>query len=148
MPDAEIYFQIIVAGFFAAYVHLVTALWVPGIGLPKLDLSAAIAELSFGDAWNGKPPYLLGALVILINGIFLAFIYACLVAPLLPGSELIRGILWGFILFCVSGAFFAPIIMKDGFFMSKVHPRAWVTALIIHIEFGAIIGWLCPVCSS
>ena len=137
--------MIVFAGFLATYAHLVTALWIHGIGLPKLDLSAAISELTFAESYAGRPPYLLGTLVILINGILLALIYATLVAPLLPGSFFVRGLIWGAILFIVSGCFFAPLIMKDGLFMSKVHSRAWVTALIVHLEYGAIIGWLCPV---
>ena len=145
MPGIETLSLIFIAGFFATYAHLLTAKWVDGVGLPKLDLSAAISELTFADAYDGKPPYLLGTGVILINGILLALIYATLVAPLLPGSLLVRGLLWGLFLFLVSGCFFAPVIMKDGFFMSKVHSRAWVTALIVHLEYGAIIGWLCPV---
>ncbi len=145
MLDFETFFLIIAAGFFATYAHLVTAIWISAIGLPKLDLSAAISELTFSDAYHGKAPYLLGTTVVLINGILLALIYSTLVAPLLPGHLFFRGLFWGLILLAISGCFFAPVIMKAGFFMRKVHPKAWITALIVHLEYGAIIGWLCPV---
>ena len=133
------------AGILATYVHMVLALWAPRYGLPRLDFAAAMADLCFGDAFDGAPPYWLGLIALHLNGVVFALFYATLAGPLLPGPLFIRGLIWGGILFFGSQLMFVPLFLRKGVFGLKDHPRAWMTALVAHGAFGAVLGWLCPV---
>lgn len=143
--NLETFTLIALVGFLATYVHMIIALWVSEFGLPRLDFSRVIANLNFSGGYKEDPPYLLGMASVHLNGIVFALIYATLVGPHLPGTEFERGLMWGGILFFASQIIFVPIVLKDGLFLRKLHPKAWITALIAHIVFGAILGWLCPI---
>ncbi len=133
------------AGFLATYVHLVLALWAPRCGLPRLDFARALADLSFAESFDDAPPYWLGLAAVHLNGIVLALLYATVLGPLLPGAPLARGLAYGGILLIGSQCLFVPLFLRDGFFGLKGNPRAWMTAVVVHAAFGAVIGWLCPI---
>ncbi len=133
------------AGFLATYVHMMFALWGDRFGLVRLDFGHGLAALSWGESYGGHPPYLLGAAAVHLNGIVFALLYATVFGALLPGPPVVRGIIWSGILLIGSQCVFNPFVTKHGFFMRKMHPRAWQTALLAHGIFGAVLGWLCPI---
>ncbi|MDH3713984.1 MAG: hypothetical protein OET44_09085 [Gammaproteobacteria bacterium] len=141
----DTFMLIVLAGALAAYVHLVCALWAPAIKLPSLDFSAALTRATFEDSFGGDPPWLLGFVCVHLNGAVLALLYATAIAPLLPGPPLLRGILWGMILWLAAMLLFVPMVLRDGIFASKRHPRAWITAALVHGLYGMVVGWLCPI---
>jgi hypothetical protein len=144
--NLENFILISAAGFLASYVHLVMALWAPKIGLPQLNFSKALSNLSFGsDDYNEKPPYLLGMAFVQLNGIVFALLYSLEIGPLLPGTPFIRGLIYGGILLIGSQCFFVPVFLNKGIFLSKLHPRAWITAVMAHGIYGGLLGWLCPI---
>lgn len=132
-------------GLLATYAHLVMALWAPRYGLPRLDLPMGIADLTWAESFDGRPPYWMGFSAIHVNGILLALAYATIVGELLPGPALVRGVLYGGILYVVAQFFFVPLFLRGGLFGVKHHPMSWSTALVIHGIYGAILGWLCPI---
>ena len=138
-------FVILAAGFFATYVHLILALWAGRVGLARLDFSKGMAHLCFGESYDGHPPVALGFIVVPLNGMFFALLYAYGIGRHLPGPPLAKGLLWGAILLAGSQLVFNPFVTKAGFFAVKHHPRAWMTAVLVHAVFGAVLGWLCPV---
>ena len=133
------------AGILATYVHMVFALWAPRFGLPRLDFAKGMAELCFKESFDGEPPYWLGLVALHLNGIVFALLYATLAGPLLPGPLFRRGLVWGGRLFLGSQLIFVPMFFKHGFFGLKDHPRAWMTAFLVHGTYGAVLGWLCPI---
>lgn len=135
----------IIAGIIATYGLVVMALWAFRIGLPRLDFSRAMAELTYGESFEGQAPYWAGQAVIYLNGIFFALIYATLVAQYLPGPDLVKGAIWGGVLFLISGVFFVPLFMREGFFLSHIHKNAWITSAMVHGVWGMIVGWLSPI---
>ncbi len=135
----------IIAGIIATYGLVVMALWAFRIGLPRLDFSRAMAELTYGESFEGQAPYWAGQAVIYLNGIFFALIYATVVAQYLPGPDLVKGAIWGGILFLISGVFFVPLFMREGFFLSHIHKNAWITSAMVHGVWGMIVGWLSPI---
>lgn len=137
--------QVAIAGFLATYCHLIGALWVRTLGLPPLDLSRAMANFTYGDSFTDQPSYWAGQFVIYANGIVFALFYATVAGPLLPGPGVIRGATFGLILFVLSGLLFSTIFLKEGLFLAKVDSRAWLTALVVHLVWGIVVGWLCPI---
>ncbi len=135
----------IIAGIIASYGLLVMALWAGGLGLPRLDFSRAMAERTYGESFEGQAPYWAGQAVIYLNGIFFALMYATVVGQYLPGPELLRGAIWGGVLWFVSGVFFVPLFLKEGFFLSHIHKNAWITSAMVHGVWGLIVGWLSPI---
>jgi len=134
-----------IAGFLATYVHMLFAMWAPKFGLPRLDFPKGLAMLTFEETFDGNPPISLGLIQIHLNGIVFALLYANVIAQYLPGIPLVKGILFGGILFLASGLFFVPVIVRHGIFFCKEHPRAWMTAFVVHGVFGVVLGWLCPI---
>ena len=142
----DTFILIAAAGALAAYAHLVVALWAHRFGLPRLDLAMGMADLCWGETFEGRPPpYWMGFAIIHVNGILFALVYATEVAQYLPGPGLIKGVLWGGILWVGAMLIFVPVFFRDGLFGVKLHRMAWATALVVHGVYGAVVGWLCPV---
>lgn len=141
----DVFILIALAGILATYAHLVVALWAPRFGLPRIDFSAGIAELTWGETFDGNAPYWMGFAAIHMNGIVFALLYANAVGVFLPGPPVVRGIIWGGILFVLAQLIFVPIFLRGGVFGLKHHRMAWATALLVHGVYGAIVGWLCPI---
>lgn len=137
--------HVAIAGILATYCHLIAGLWVKPIGLPPLDLSRGMADFTFGDSFDVAPSYWAGQYVIYCNGIVFALFYATVAGPLLPGPDVVRGAIFGLILFVLACTLFAPIFLRIGLFMLKVDRNAWATSLIIHLVWGIMIGWLSPI---
>lgn len=144
MP-VDIFLSIILSACVATYCLLTVALWAPGVGLPRLDFSKVLGKFMYGPSYDGKQPYFGGMASIYMNGIVFALMYSTIMAGYLPGPAVIKGGIWGFILFLVSGLWFVPNFLKEGYFLSNVHERAWVTSLIVHVAYGLVVGWLAPV---
>ncbi len=143
--ELDFFILTVLVGILATYVHMAFALWAPKYGLPRLDFGKVMADLCFGETFDGDPPYWLGLVALHLNGIVFALLYATLVGPLLPGPLFVRGLIWGGILFIGSQCLFVPVFLRHGFFGLKAHPRAWMTAFVVHGIYGAILGWLSPV---
>ena len=79
-----------------------------------------------------------------LTGVLFALLYACVVGASLPGGPVLRGLIFAAILLVVSQLVFVPFFLRDGFFGIKT-PRSILTAITVHIVFGAILGWLAPV---
>ncbi|MFQ5694273.1 MAG: hypothetical protein ACE5IM_14710 [Nitrospinota bacterium] len=133
------------AGFLATYAHMMVALWAHRFGLARLDFARGMSRLSFGEAFEGNPPYWMGFAAVLLNGILFAFVYGTAAGAYLPGAPLVRGLIWGGVLLIVSQCVFNPIVARNGFFTRKLHPRAWQTAVLVHGVYGLVLGWLCPI---
>lgn len=132
------------AGFLATYFHLVFALTADRVGLARLDFTKGTAQLIFGESYGGHPPYVLGLAAVLLNGIIFALVYATVIGPMLSGPGVLRGLVYGGLLYLYSQCIHVPVFMKGGLFSRKVHPRAWLTAAVAHVIYGVMLGWLAP----
>lgn len=133
------------AGFLATYAHAMFALTADRVGMVKLDFGKGMSMLFFGESYGGNPPYLLGLAAVHLNGVIFALIYASQIGPRLPGPHILRGAVFGLILLIFSQCIFNPLITKHGFFMAKMNPRAWQTAVAAHLIYGVLLGWISPV---
>ncbi|MBL6957432.1 MAG: hypothetical protein ISR52_00495 [Rhodospirillales bacterium] len=143
--EFEFFIVVTLTGLLATYLHLVMGQWAGRIGLPRLDFSRVMANLTYGESFEGEPSYWAGQIAVFFNGVFFAFLYATVVAPYLPGEPIVRGFLYGIILYIGSGLFFIPIYLKEGVFLSHVDSKAWIPLLMVHLIFGLVCGWLSPI---
>jgi hypothetical protein len=135
-----------IAGFLATYFHLVLAAWGDKMGMAKIDFSRGMANVTFGDSYSGDPPLALGLVQIHLNGVLFALLYAGVIAKYIPVENLLlKGFIYGEILWLISGIYFIPVILKGGLFGSKHHPRGWMTTAFGHGAWGITLGWLSPV---
>jgi len=146
LPTFEFLALVVFAGLMATFGLLNIALTASAVKLPRLDFAMVTAKHAYGPTFEGQtPPYFQGQLIVYINGIFFALLYATVVGPYLPLTPFYDGIIWGVILYFASCLFYVPVFLGEGFFLSKVHKNAWATSALVHGIYGMIIGWLCPV---
>ncbi|MDA0238529.1 MAG: hypothetical protein O3A84_00700 [Proteobacteria bacterium] len=146
----------ILVGILASYVLLAMALWSDSLGLPRLDFSRAMANVTYArtfekDVGPGagvdapNTPYWPGMIVIYFNGIIFGLVFTTYVGQYLPGDAIFRGAVYGVILWAVSGVFYVPFILREGFFLSHIHPMAWFSSLIVHGMYGGVMGMFAPI---
>lgn len=143
--NLDFFIVVSLTGILATYLHLVMGQWANRIGMVRLDFSRVMAKLTYGESFEGEPSYWAGQIAVFFNGVFFAFLYATVIGPLLPGDPVIRGFLFGIILYLGSGLFFIPVFLKEGFFLSHLDSKAWIPLLMVHIVFGLVVGWLSPI---
>ncbi|MFP6712467.1 MAG: hypothetical protein VB913_12315 [Rhodospirillales bacterium] len=164
--DIEFFAMSVFAGIIGTYGLLTFACWADSLGMPRLDFSRAMANVTFARTFEDdvppgagvdapNTPYWPGMAVIYMNGIFFALFYTSyahqfipveFLADVLPVSEaVLKGGVWGVALWFVSGMFFVPYYLREGFMLSGIHPWAWLTSLKVHIIYGLAVGWIAPV---
>ena len=157
--DLEFFVVSALAGVMGTYGLLTMALWADSLGLPRLDFSRAMANVTYARTFEKdvKPgagvdapntPYWPGMVVIFMNGIFFALLYSSLVGQWIPIEQApLKGAIWGVVLWFVSGVFYVPFYLREGFMLSGIHPLAWLTSLKVHIIYGLFVGWIAPIAS-
>ena len=157
--DLEFFVVSALAGVMGTYGLLTMALWADSLGLPRLDFSRAMANVTYArtfekDVQPGagvdapNTPYWPGMIVIFMNGIFFALLYSSAVGQWIPIEQApLKGAIWGVTLWFVSGVFYVPFYLREGFMLSGIHPLAWLTSLKVHIIYGLFVGWIAPIAS-
>src|SRR5579862_7541313 len=77
----------------------------------------------------------LGLALHLVNGVVLAFIYALVVQPFLPGPSLVKGALYGVVLWLIMMVVVLPAF-GDGFFGWRSDRLAGPSGLALHLLYG------------
>lgn len=131
-------------GLIATYAMMVTGFWqagapfptVPGwTGLPKIDLGGMLAQ-------NMNQHWAIGMLVLFLNGIILALIYARWFWTLLPYPGLVKGLLYGILTWFVASTFISPLVFPWGFwFRHTPDPLAFILgSFTVHAVYGLALG--------
>lgn len=128
-----------VAGLLATAAMTALLLVEPSIGLPKIamgqvlssSLGLTTAHLAIGPA--------LGWVVHFVIGMALGLVYAGVFDPRLPGPPVIRGILYGVLVFLVAQVVFMPLV--GGGLFSRGDLQLITGSLLGHLLYGAVVGW-------
>ncbi len=128
----------VAAGVAGTAVMTVVLLWAPLVGLPKLAigellstfLAVSVAVLRVGPVGG----WVIHGLV----GVALALVYAGVFAKLLPGRPVVRGALYGFLIFLVAQLVFMPAVGAGVF--SRGDAAMIVGSLIGHLVYGGLVG--------
>ncbi len=127
-----------VAGLVGTFVMTVLMLLAPRVGLPRIAigqllttaLALSSAFLSFGAT--------VGWAIHAAFGIILALIYAGVFATRLPGTPLVRGALYGGLVFIVAQLVFMPLV--GGGVFSRGDAPMILGSLIGHLVYGGLVG--------
>ncbi len=121
---------------------VMTALWLvePSIGLPKIAvgqilgtfMSVSVAHLDVGSAG--------GWTIHLAVGIALALLYASIFDARLPGSSVMRGAMYGTIVFVVAQLVFMPLVGAGVFARGDV--QMILGSLVGHLAYGVVVAWI------
>lgn len=99
-----------------------------------MDIAAMLGSM-MGNSWA------LGMAAHWMNGVVIfPLIYAFLIYKLLPGSPVVRGAIWGLVLWLIAQVMVMPM-MGAGFFSSGAGGMmAAVASLMGHVLYGGILG--------
>jgi uncharacterized membrane protein YagU involved in acid resistance len=112
----------------------------PSVGLPKIamgqilstSMGLASAHLPIGPA--------VGWVIHFIIGMVLALIYAAAFERRLPGTPLVRGLLYGVLVFVVAQLVFMPLV--GGGVFSRGDGELLAGSLLGHLVYGGLTGWI------
>ena len=130
----------VIAGLIGTAAMTALLLVEPSVGLPKIaigqilstSLGLASAYLPFGPA--------LGWVIDFLVGVVLALIYAGFLIHRLPGGALLRGALYGTLVFVVAQLVFMPLV--GGGVFSNGDLELLAGSLLGHLVYGGLVGWL------
>ncbi|MEK7214045.1 MAG: DUF6789 family protein [Chloroflexota bacterium] len=123
-----------ILGGFAGTVAITVMMYgvAPMMGL-NMDIAQMLGSMLGGSWWAGMMMHF-------VNGtIIFPFIYAFFLHGVLPGSNAVKGITWGAVLWLTAQAVVMPM-MGAGFFSGSV--MAAMGSLIGHVAYGWLLGWI------
>jgi uncharacterized membrane protein YagU involved in acid resistance len=125
---------IVISGIIATAAMTLMGIIAPVLGMPKMMVGNMLAGFM-------GVPMAVGWIAHFIIGIILAAGYVLVVGPVLPGSRVVRGMLYSLIPFILAQIAVMPI-MGAGFFSSNTPAPAMMVmaSLIGHLVYGAILG--------
>ena len=162
------------AGFIATMIATISGLWFPGVKLPQFDFNALNGRLAFGDVTFplARDIWIIGGIIHLIDGVIWASIFGLIISPVLgvlvkplkpmtPTVNLVKGIIWGVVLWIISSALWMPLLIGSllgptfvsgfglpcgvGPFLTCFGPygvQALFTNLFWHMVWGVNLGLL------
>jgi uncharacterized membrane protein YagU involved in acid resistance len=101
-----------------------------------MDIASLLGNM-MGGSW------ILGMAAHIVNGVIIfPLAYALVAFRFLPGSPLLRGVLWGVILWLAAETMVMPMA-GAGFFSSDIGgAKAAFAALMGHLFYGALLGFI------
>jgi uncharacterized membrane protein YagU involved in acid resistance len=112
----------------------------PSVGLPQIAIGQILST-----ALGLVPAYLtvgpaFGWCLDFLAGVAFALLYAGVFERRLPGGPLVRGALYGIIVFVVAQLVFTPLVGGGVFSHGDLEMIAG--SLLGHLVYGAVVGWI------
>jgi hypothetical protein len=133
----------VLGGFFGTLVMTILLYLAPLAGIPKMDIAAMLGSL-FGHGIPATVSGLWWAGMVwhFLNGtIIFSLIYAYFVYGRLPGSNSLRGVIWGLFLWIAMELILMPITGSGVFNDHTVYPLERIFgSFVVHVIYGAVLG--------
>src|ERR1035438_5455148 len=101
-----------------------------------MDIAASLAGMVHA-------PWMVGMFLHLMMGILVfPLVYGLLLRHYLPGSALVRGLIWGFILWMIMEVAVMPMLGAGVFGINGPGMMGAVAALMAHLVYGGLLGWI------
>jgi uncharacterized membrane protein YagU involved in acid resistance len=112
----------------------------PSVGLPKIAMGQVVGgSLGLASASLTIGP-VLGWVIHFLVGIALAIVYAAFFQRRLPGIGLVRGLIYGTLVFLVAQLVFMPLAGIGVF--SRGDLELVAGSLLGHFVYGGLTGWI------
>ena len=130
------FLTIFITGIIATFVMSLTAFWQSGIGLVAMD--PAVSILKSMNPAHPDIPYSLNVAVIYhyANGVMLALLYYLFIDGKLPGSWILKGLIYSVISTLLVAVIVAQIGFGAGFFFANT-PAPALVSLSAFVSHGA-----------
>ncbi len=112
----------------------------PSIGLPKIAIGEIVSSMMSAVSSHIPVGAAGGWIIDLVVGIVFALIYASYLEKRLPGGPLMRGLLFGVLVFIVAQLVFAPLTGSGVFSGGDLELLAG--GLFGHLVYGAVVGYI------
>ncbi|TAK55078.1 MAG: DUF2938 family protein [Bacteroidetes bacterium] len=127
-------FKAVIAGLVATFAMTLLMIMAPMMGMPEMNIGKMLGM------FMGMPEFLGWAGHFMIGAI-LAIIYVYVFAQKLPGGNVLRGVLFGFIPWLIAQLMMNPMMGAGIFASNTPDPVAMVMgSLMGHIVYGAVLG--------
>ncbi len=128
-----------VAGLVGTAAMTALLLVEPSVGLPKIAMGQVLStSLGFTTAHLAAGPAL-GWVLHFVIGMVLAVVYAGAADGRLPGPAVVRGMLYGALVFLVAQVVFMPLV--GGGLFSRGDLELIAGSLLGHLLYGGVVGW-------
>jgi len=111
----------------------------PVLGLPKMAEGGILSTVMSASVANLPVGFVGGWIIHFGVGIVLALLYAMTVAPRMPGPPIVRGAVYGALVFVGAQLVVMPLV-GAGIFSSGDSARL-MGSLLGHLLYGGVIGW-------
>jgi uncharacterized membrane protein YagU involved in acid resistance len=128
----------VAAGVVGTAVMTAVLLWAPLAGLPKLAIGELLSTFLAVSVAVFRVGPVGGWVIHGLVGIALALVYAGVFAKRLPGPPVVRGMLYGSLVFIVAQLVFMPAVGAGVF--SRGDVAMIVGSLIGHLVYGGLVG--------
>lgn len=111
----------------------------PLLGLPKMAEGGILSTVMSASVANLPVGFVGGWIIHFGVGIVLALLYAVVVAPRMPGPPIVRGAVYGGLVFIGAQLVLMPLV-GAGVFSGGDSARL-MGSLLGHLLYGGVIGW-------
>jgi len=99
-----------------------------------MDIAALLGAMLGG--------YAIGMVAHIMKGVIIFPLIYVFIYGYLPGSPVVRGLVWGAVLWLMAAAVVMPMA-GAGFFMANIGGMmAAIAALVGHLVYGGLLGWV------
>ena len=128
------------AGLASTWVALSVGYWLPGIGLPRMDVALWNGNLLVPDITSVGLAWVVGAIQTLGLGTLFGIAYGRLMRDRLPGPPALRGAIWGCVIGILAGMVIMPLLYGAGIFGSRWDPAMPLAVAIWYLVWGISVG--------
>ena len=124
----------VIAGLAATAVMTMIMIMAPMMGMPEMNIGKMLGEFM-------GVPTVVGWLAHFMIGVVLAIIFARMFFSRLPGSPVVKGLLFGMIPWFVAQVMMNPMMGAGVFASNTPAPMMMVMgSLLGHVVYGAVLG--------
>lgn len=105
----------------------------PMMGMMKMDIAGKLGQMFGGWA--------IGMVMHFVNGtIIFPLVYAFLLYRFLPGRPVVKGLVWGVVLWLTLQLVVMPVMGAGLFSMKAGGMKAAIGSLVAHLVYGSLLG--------
>ncbi len=107
----------LVVSFIATFIAVIYGYWEVVIGLPRLDYALVLGVKGVPEGASKEFAYAVGMAQLFIDGAILALFFVRVMHRILPGGDVVKGLIYGIIVWVGSSLIVSPVLGAGLFFI-------------------------------